>query len=171
MENNFVSERKIRYDGSVVEYPCREIRVHTGKEAVLYHKIEFPFAMQVNNSILNIPKGSYTFAFYWSDRPYNIYLFRDNHDQLLGLYVNIVKQTEITPAIVTFEDLIIDIVRKPSGEYAVLDEDELPEPLEEFENGRVNAVLKELLDSIEAIAEDIIKESEQLLKKWKKGLL
>ncbi|WP_066185555.1 MULTISPECIES: DUF402 domain-containing protein [Gracilibacillus] len=170
MDNNSVIERKIRYDNSVVEYPCREIRIYAGKKAVLYHKIESPFTMQVNHSILRIPKGSYTFAFYWSDKSYNVYVFRDSDDQLLGLYINIVQQTKITHRVVTFEDLIIDIVKTPSGEYAVLDEEELPEPLGEFENGRVNAALEEVLNSLETIAEDVVIESEKLLKQWKKTI-
>ena len=35
----------------------------------------------------------------------------------------------------SFEDLIIDILVLPSGEYFILDEDELPEPIEVFEGG------------------------------------
>ena len=49
-----------------------------------------------------------------------------------------------------FEDLIIDILVLPSGEYFILDEDELPEPLESFEDGYVAEalyVLKEIIKS------------------------
>ena len=44
----------------------------------------------------------------------------------------------------SFEDLIIDILVLPSGEYFILDEDELPESLEEFEDGYVNEALNVL---------------------------
>ena len=48
---------------------------------------------------------------------------------------------------VSFEDLIIDIMVLPNGEYFILDEDELPEPLGNFEGGYVKALyeLKEII--------------------------
>ncbi len=49
----------------------------------------------------------------------------------------------------SFEDLIIDILVLPSGEYFILDEDELPESLEEFEDGYVNEALNVLEEIIQ----------------------
>lgn len=49
----------------------------------------------------------------------------------------------------SFEDLIIDILVLPSGEYFILDEDELPEPLEGFEGGYVNEALYVLEEIIQ----------------------
>ena len=50
---------------------------------------------------------------------------------------------------VSFEDLIIDIMVLPNGEYFILDEDELTEPLGNFEGGYVKKVLYELKEIIQ----------------------
>ncbi len=67
----------------------------------------------------------------------------------VGSYFNVVKNTQITDELVSFEDLIIDILVLPSGEYFILDEDELPESLEEFEDGYVNEALHVLEEIIQ----------------------
>ncbi len=50
---------------------------------------------------------------------------------------------------VSFEDLIIDIMVLPNGEYFILDEDELPEPLGNFEGGYVKKALYGLKEIIQ----------------------
>lgn len=84
---------------------------------------------KVGNSILRIPRVSYSVAFYWCDRSYNVYIFRNQNNKVFGLYINIVKDTNINQNFVTFKDLVIDIVVEPNGKYAVLDEEELAVPL------------------------------------------
>lgn len=63
-----------------------------------------------------------------------------------------------------FEDLIIDIMVLPNGEFFILDEDELPEPIEQFENGTVKHALGLLMDSIETILPQAISESDHKFK-------
>lgn len=50
---------------------------------------------------------------------------------------------------VSFEDLIIDIMVLPNGEYFILDEDELPESLGNFEGGYVKKALYGLKEIIQ----------------------
>ena len=61
----------------------------------------------------------------------------------------------------SFEDLIIDILVLPSGEYFILDEDELPEPLEGFEGGYVNEALY-VLEIIQKTLPQMIVETERV---------
>ncbi|MCY7677071.1 DUF402 domain-containing protein, partial [Bacillus safensis] len=72
-----VIERKIKYDQKVVEHTCQLLDTKE-QQVVLFHKIEDPFTMRAGDGFLTIPKGSYTTAYYWKDRPYNIYFWRDN---------------------------------------------------------------------------------------------
>lgn len=62
----------------------------------------------------------------------------------------------------SFEDLIIDILVLPSGEYFILDEDELPESLEEFEDGYVNEALHVLEEIIQKTLPQMIVETERV---------
>ncbi|NLY80549.1 MAG: DUF402 domain-containing protein [Lysinibacillus sp.] len=118
--------------------------------------------MQINHINITIPVGSYTIAYYWKDRPYNLYFWRDKEGNYIASYFNIVKNTKFEENIVSFEDLIIDVLALPNGEHFILDEDELPEGLESFENGSVKLALETLLKSINDILSQTIVETESI---------
>ncbi|KAA0765676.1 DUF402 domain-containing protein [Bacillus sp. SH5-2] len=154
-----IIERKIRYDSTIVDHNCL-ILEKKSQSIVLFHEVQYSFTMTTHDSSLTIPKGSYTIAYYWQDRPYNLYIWRDENGMYLGSYFNIVKNTQITDELVSFEDLIIDILVLPSGEYFILDEDELPEPLKGFEGGYVNEALYVLEEIIQKTLPQMIVETE-----------
>lgn len=158
-----IIERKIRYDSKVVDHHCKQLNVQK-HSAVLFHIIEESFTMIANQTRLTIPKGSYTIAYYWKSRPYNLYFWRDNKGNYLGSYFNIVKNTRINNDLVSFEDLIIDIMVLPNGEYFILDENELPESIENFENGFVKQALSTLIKSLNVILSNTISESKEIYK-------
>ncbi|MES5939109.1 MULTISPECIES: DUF402 domain-containing protein [unclassified Bacillus cereus group] len=164
-----IIERKIRYDTTTVDHACLVIEAQPDK-VILYHEVQYSFTMAVNDTKLTIPKGSYTIAYYWEDRPYNLYVWRDKDGKYLGSYFNIVKNTQITDEVVSFEDLIIDIMVLPNGEFFILDEDELPEPLEIFEDGNVKKALYALTGNIQELLSAIILETNTFFKNgiWKK---
>ncbi|BAQ10949.1 hypothetical protein OXB_2478 [Bacillus sp. OxB-1] len=170
-----IIERKIRYDSVVVEHRCKLLKAQSNS-VVLFHAIQNSFTMMASQTKLSIPKGSYTIGYYWKDRPYNLYVWRDEKGKYLGSYFNIVKNTYMTDQLVSFEDLIIDIMVLPNGEYFILDEDELPETLSRFENGTVLQALNSLTDSIDIFLPQIISETgknykhEELLPWLNKGL-
>lgn len=158
-----IIERKIRYDASTVDHACLLIETQPDK-IVLYHEVQYSFTMTANDTKLTIPKGSYTVAYYWGNRPYNLYVWRDQGGSYLGSYFNIVKNTCITDEVVSFEDLIVDIMVLPSGEFFILDEDELLEPLEQFEDGYVEKALHTVLNTIQELLPNIIIETATIFK-------
>lgn len=158
-----IIERKIRYDSIVVDHICMLIKAQN-QHVVLFHEIMDSFTMKAGSIKLTIPIGSYTIAYYWKGRPYNLYIWRDNEGNYLGSYFNIVKNTYMTDRLVSFEDLIIDILVLPNGDYFILDEDELPVPLDQFENGSVKQALNSLLNSIDSLLSQTISESGKLYK-------
>ncbi|PEP16362.1 DUF402 domain-containing protein [Bacillus wiedmannii] len=159
-----IIERKIRYDGTTIDHACLLIEAQQDK-IILYHEIQYSFTMTANDKKLTIPKGSYTVAYYWGNRPYNLYVWRDQDGGYLGSYFNIVKNTCITDEVVSFEDLILDIMILPSGEFFILDEDELPESLEQFEDGYVEKALHTVKNIIQESLPKIISETATLYKK------
>lgn len=159
-------ERKIRYDGTIAEYDCKLLE-KSGQHAVLHYDITQSFSIQKGDTELVVPDGSYTTAFYWQDKNYNVYVLRDELSNYLGSYFNIVNNTQIADAVVSYEDLIIDLLVLPEGNYYILDEDELPEPLDIIENGLVLQTLQSLIESLDSVLHSIIQESERLrLNKW-----
>ena len=159
-----IIERKIRYDGTTIDHACLLIEAQQDK-IILYHEVQYSFTMAANDKKLTIPKGSYTVAYYWGNRPYNLYVWRDQDGGYLGSYFNIVKNTCITDEVVSFEDLIFDIMILPSGEFFILDEDELPESLEQFEDGYVEKALHTVKNTIQESLPKIISETATLYKK------
>ncbi|MCM3166149.1 DUF402 domain-containing protein [Peribacillus frigoritolerans] len=160
-----IIERKIRYDSLVVEHACLLLNAQN-HHVVLFHEIMDAFTMKAGPIELNIPIGSYTIAYYWKDRPYNLYIWRDNEGNYLGSYFNIVKNTYMADKLLSFEDLIIDIMVLPDGSHFILDEVELPVPLEQFESGAVKQALNSLLDSIDNLLSQNIEESGNLYKHY-----
>ncbi|WP_144507555.1 DUF402 domain-containing protein [Bacillus mycoides] len=158
-----IIERKIRYDSTTVDHVCLLVEAQP-KRIVLFHEVQYPFTMTANEIKLTIPKGSYTTAYYWEDRPYNLYIWRDDAGHYLGSYFNIIKNTHVGNELVTFEDLIIDIMVLPNGEYFILDEDELPESLDKFENGYVKEALNVLTDTVHVFLPQMILETETIFK-------
>ena len=152
-------ERKIRYDSSIVDYECKLLKWDKLK-IMLLHKVEKSFVMSKNNDQLMIPMGAYTFAYYWLDQPYNLYFWREPSGKYLGAYFNIVRKNSIQNNIVLFEDLIIDLLVKPDGTSYILDQEELPLPMCNFENGFVQEVLTTLLKRKDTIIGEVKAETE-----------
>lgn len=152
-----IIERKIRYDSILVDTDCVLLEVKEHK-VILFHKVVESFTMKGNSYELTIPKGSYTLAYYWKDRPYNLYVWRDKNGSYLGSYFNIVRNTNFTGEMLSFEDLIIDLLVFPNGEHFILDEDELPLPFHQFENGFVQQSLQILMSSLNLLLPQILKE-------------
>ncbi|MBB6675112.1 DUF402 domain-containing protein [Cohnella nanjingensis] len=141
------TEHAIKYDGTKKSYPCVRLR-QSGDELVLLHKVREAFCMKQGDEELCIPAGAYTVAYYWLDRPYNAYYWLNPEGVYLGTYFNLVERTVVTDDAVTFHDMIVDVLAMPDGSYVVLDEEELPSPMPEFEGGSVERHLKALTDSI-----------------------
>ncbi|MEI3611495.1 DUF402 domain-containing protein [Pseudogracilibacillus sp. SO30301A] len=158
-----VIERKIRYNTTIVEHSCMLLEAKN-QNIVLFHKIATSFTMITDQNKLTIPEGSYTLAYYWKDQPFNLYIWRDKNGNYLGSYFNIVKNTCLADNLLSFEDLIIDVVVFPNGDYFILDEDELPKPLAQFENGFVLQSLNSLIDIIDSFLPQTISEASTTFK-------
>lgn len=156
-----VIERKICYDGTIVEHPCTMVE---GDEfhKVLFHKIEHSFSMETEAGVVTIPSESYTIAHYWKDRPYNVYIWRNSAGEYIGSYFNFVKDTYFHDGFIIFEDLILDLLVMPNGEFFFLDEDELPLPLEKFEDGYLLGSIEELLESLPELLSKLITNKKSL---------
>lgn len=71
-----------------------------------------------------------------------------------------VGDTQFNGQLVMFEDLIIDLLVFPTGDVYVLDEDELPESLADFENGAVRRALEGVTASLESILDQVRADAE-----------
>jgi hypothetical protein len=96
--------------------------------------------------------GTRCLGHFWATRPYNVYHAVDGEGQTLVFYINLSDRTVITPEMIHWRDLIVDVVITPGGECLVLDEDELPPDLDPT-----------LLAEIEAARDDLVRDHPALV--------
>jgi len=140
MDRQAVTERKVRLDGGVEEFVCERLVLEPGERAVLRYVLDRDW--NVAGTIL-IPRGTVTVSHYWVDRPFNVYHWV-HEGRTLALYVNIADRTEIAADIVSYRDLVVDVLMRPSGAIEILDEEELPTDLEP-------AARKSIADAVEVV--------------------
>lgn len=153
-------EIKKRYDGSVAEYHC-ELLEFTIERIVLFYRL--PESRVVDK--VTLPKGAYTIAYYWADRDYNAYHWVMPGGETLAFYFNIVEGTELKPDSLTYRDMIVDLIRYPDGTVRLLDEDELPVPLNEFEGGKVKGTIDVLTKEMDKLLKCLSAETVRFLRK------
>lgn len=73
--------------------------------------------------------GDITYALYWEDRPYTLYIWDLRRLNSRLYYFNIADSVHLTPDEFAWRDLVIDILIDRDRQPVVLDEDELPNDL------------------------------------------
>ncbi|MBM7839260.1 protein associated with RNAse G/E [Alkalihalobacillus xiaoxiensis] len=152
-----IIERKHTYWGDIVDHSCKLLR-QTTDFTVLFHEIKDSFEIKTNGATFYVPIGTYTTAYYWKNRFYNVYIWRNQTGQYLGSYVNFVSRTTFTTHTVEFCDLIIDLLILPDLSYSILDMEELPLPLNQIENGVVKKEMDAFIQLLDLFMTDLLRE-------------
>jgi len=121
-----IIERKTRLDGTVSEYRCERLSLDVDRRAVLRYVMDREWV--IGDTGLVLRPGQITVAHYWNDRPYNVYHWLDS-TRTIAYYCNVASDTMIREDVVSYTDLVVDVLLRPSGETIVLDEEELPPDL------------------------------------------
>ena len=89
--------------------------------------LDAKFEEHIEHDLLGtIPIGTLSTEFYWLDRWYNIFRFRDADLNLKRFYCNINMPPRLDGQILSYVDLDIDVLVEPDFSYRILD-------LEDFE--------------------------------------
>jgi len=80
---------------------------------------------------VTLPRDSRSLGYFWQHKPYNAYHWVDDNGRTLALYFNISDQTRIGESEVAWRDLSVDVLITPDQRCRVLDEDELPDDLDD----------------------------------------
>lgn len=110
--------------GDRQEFECQLLERSQG-HAVLLYRLERAWDV----AGLRLPSGTRTVAYYWEDRPYNVYHWLHPEGPTLGYYFNISTATRISRDRVEWRDLGVDLLVQPGAQPRFLDEEELPEDL------------------------------------------
>jgi protein associated with RNAse G/E len=71
-----------------------------------------------------IAAGTHSTEYYWTDRWYSVFRFREPSGALRNYYCNINQPAEFDGRVLTFVDLDIDVLVAPDFSYRILDEEE-----------------------------------------------
>ncbi len=116
-----ITEVKLTASGERQEFVCRLLDRSATHVAVLYKTTQ---ARRVGN--LRLPKGTVTYGYFWSGRPYNVYHWVHPNGGTLGYYVNLADGMAFHPHAVEWRDLALDLLFSSDGRRVqILDEDEL----------------------------------------------
>lgn len=146
-------EIKRTLDGKIIEYAAEPLVVDDNERVVLLYRIDI--AEMVAGGRITLPAGTLSFGYFWFDRPYNVYHFIYAGETLVH-YINIGRFRSLSATELVWDDCAVDVLAFPDGSVEVLDEDEVPETIDqslrEFiteGKARVLAELDAIIDSVE----------------------
>src|SRR5437763_2523608 len=126
-EGESISVRSYKYDGRLQrEWPARILRLE-GSFVV----VEGSFGEEVKHPLLGLIKaGTRSTEFFWTERWYSVFLFREPSGELRNFYCNVNTPARLSEGVLSFVDLDVDVLVRPNFSFQVLD-------LEEFETHAV----------------------------------
>jgi len=116
-----IVEVKEKLSGERKTFRCRLLEHVPGRVAVLFVSSR-PYRV----ADLELPSGTVTIGYFWSDRAYNVYHWSTPQGATLALYVNLADRTTVDLREVRWRDLTVDVLMRPGHPPEVLDEHELP---------------------------------------------
>ncbi|HEV8352565.1 MAG TPA: DUF402 domain-containing protein [bacterium] len=114
-----IKEIKHTLGGGRQEFVCRLLERSAERAVLLY-----PIVQGRHVADVLIPDNSTTYAYYWPDRPYNVYHWVDADGGTIAYYFNLAAAVTIRQDAVEWHDLAVDLLITPDGALRVLDEDE-----------------------------------------------
>jgi len=145
------TEIKHRLDGSVAEFECTLVHREAGHVVIRYDITGEGGEV----AGLRLPGGTVTYAYYWADRPYNVYHWLLPDGTTAGYYFNLADQTQIGEDYVEWQDLTVDILITPDGRCQVRDEEELPADVGPAVREKIEQARLEILRSQKRLVEEI----------------
>lgn len=87
--------------------------------------VEGVFEAEVRHGLLGtIAAGTHSTEYYWTDRWYSVFRFREPSGQLRNYYCNVNRPAVFDGRVLSFVDLDIDVLVAPDFTHKVLDEEE-----------------------------------------------
>ena len=148
---SYVTVHALKYDGRLHrQWPAR-LSARTGALVVL----DGVFDEEIRHPLLGrIAPGTTSTEYYWTDRWYSVFRFREPDGALRNYYCNINGPAEFDGRLLSFVDFDIDVLVAPDFTVQVLDEDEFARHTTEFNYpaelcAHVRRALVELLALVE----------------------
>ena len=145
-----IMEVKRTLDGAVHTFQCTAAEV-TPHRAVLLYTISRGRRIED----VELPAHTVTVAYYWTDRPYNVYHWVAPSSETLAWYFNASGPVRIADDRVEWEDLEVDVLVTPDLRVRVLDEDRLPPHLPASRYLEIAGARRRILEEQAAVTHEV----------------
>lgn len=145
-----VLEVKRTLDGAVHTFPCVAVEMTPCRAVLLY---AIPTGRRIAD--VELPAGTVTVAYYWADRPYNVYHWVTPAGETLAWYFNVSGPVHIGDGRVEWEDLEVDVLVTPDLRVQILDEDRLPIALAASQRAAIASARARVLRECSAVAHEV----------------
>ena len=116
-----ITVHSCKHDGSV--HRRWGARVTEIKDPLIV--LEAVFDAEIRHPLLGtISRGTRSTEFFWTDRWYNVFRFREPAGELRNFYANVCTPARLSEGVLSFVDLDVDVLVAPDFSYRILDEDE-----------------------------------------------
>lgn len=121
LEGESISVQSYKYDGRLQrKWPARFVRSEGSLMVV-----EGCFEAEVVHPLLGVIRaGTHSTEFFWADRWYSVFLFREPTGEARNFYCNINTPALLSEATLSFVDLDVDVLVRTDFSFQVLDEEE-----------------------------------------------
>lgn len=143
-------EYKHTYFGETKVFDCTLAHI-AEKELVLTFLPKQP----MNFIGINFPVGSVSFGYFWEDRNYNAYHWKDELGNTILYYFNICRDTTFGKDRVDWFDLIVDVAATPGAPPKLLDLEEVPTNMRIEDVAIIGETAKLLVSDFERITSEL----------------
>ncbi len=112
--------------GGEVTYDCELVTLQRG-----FGILKYVISRRYQVGSLTLLPGMISYGFYWTERPYTLYLWLSKGGDKVGYYFNLADSIRLSNREFAWGDLTLDILVFPSGKVEILDEEQIPSQLEE----------------------------------------
>lgn len=155
----------------MAEKTCEQVSVHSRKYDGNIHRrwsarlrrtehsllvLDAVFADEIRHPLLGtISPGTLSTEYFWTDRWYNVFRFREPRGELRNYYCNVTMPAVYDAGVLSFIDLDIDVLVRPDFSYSILDMDEFDDNAARFAypqelQRRAHDALAEIISLVEA---------------------
>src|SRR5574341_2478328 len=143
-----IKEIKHTLAGERQEFVCRLLERSPDRAVLLY-----PITQGRRVADVLIPDHSTTYAYYWADRPYNVYHWDDEDGRTVAYYINLAAGVVLRHDAVEWQDLAVDLLITPDGAIRILDEADALDAPRDVQAQIASAQERALTDKTAVLAE------------------
>jgi predicted RNA-binding protein associated with RNAse of E/G family len=152
-----IRETKRTLSGGQTTFPCRVL--DRGQDGLT---VLFVSDRSYRVADLGLPAGTITFGHFWTGRPYNVYHWLTPAGATVAFYLSLADQMVQAGDDFGYRDLTLDVLVRPDAGPEVLDEHELPSPIDPQTRAHIDRALATALADVPTLLPQLEQQADAL---------